>query len=502
MVSFLPSMTADEADPAVARWHASWALACLAAVGLVVLAAGQPTTGVLASFAALAGAGVLGWLLHGHDRILMAVWTGAALFAAGALGGITGPGAVWTLLPVAAGAVLGRGWVERAACASLVAFVAAAADASSVAGSIPGGLAGGMTALAAVATVIWALVSAGRLRPGQATPLTVVDQREAERARALALELQASRADAEMLRRQGEDSRREEMVALRSEADGLRGEIGSLNTALQIAEAARAQAEAANLAKSRFLATMSHELRTPLNAVMGFADIMRNRLFGPLPERYAEYSQLIHESGAHLLDLINDVLDLSKIEAERYRLERERFDAREAIESVVKLMRTQAREAGVDLVTRTPERSLAVEADKRALKQIALNLLGNALKFTPAGGEVRITLDEVEGCLELVVSDTGIGIAPEDLERLGRPYEQAGDADTRALGAGLGLSLVRAFAGLHEGTMSLESTLGEGTAVTVRLPVLAPEADLFTEDEGSAGGSAAGGAQVIPFTGR
>jgi cell cycle sensor histidine kinase DivJ len=239
---------------------------------------------------------------------------------------------------------------------------------------------------------------------------------------------------------------------------------------------------------------MSHELRTPLNAVMGFADIMRNRLFGPLPDRYAEYSQLIHESGAHLLDLINDVLDLSKIEADQYRLEPERFDAREAVEAVLKLMRVQAGEAGVALIADLPARALDVEADKRAVKQIALNLLGNAFKFTGSGGEVRLSLAAVGDMLELVVADTGIGIAPEDLERLGRPYEQAGDADTRALGTGLGLSLVRAFAALHEGTMSLESTLGEGTAVTVRLPVLAPEAELFTELGETA--------QVIPFAPR
>ena len=494
MVTHSPDLTAHEADPAVARWHALWALACLAAVGVVVLAAGQPTVGVLAAFAILAGAGVLGWLLHGHDRILMVVWTAAALFAAGALGGITGPGVVWTLLPIAAGTVLGRRWAERAGCAVLVAFVVAAAQAAAVTGEVPEGLAGGMTALAAAATVIWALASAGRLQFETAAPLTVVDQREAERARALAIELQAARTDAESLRREGEDRLRGEADTLRSEAETLRAEAQALTAALAAAEAGRTEAEAANQAKSRFLATMSHELRTPLNAVMGFADIMRNRLFGPLPDRYAEYSQLINESGAHLLDLINDVLDLSKIEADSYRLERERFDAREAIETVVKLMRTQANEAGVELVTRVRERSLTVEADKRAVKQIALNLLGNALKFTPAGGEVRLSLDEVDGVLELVVSDTGIGIAPEDLERLGRPYEQAGDADTRSLGTGLGLSLVRAFAGLHDGTMSLESTLGEGTAVTVRLPVLAPEADLFVEETGTA--------QVIPFTAR
>jgi len=298
------------------------------------------------------------------------------------------------------------------------------------------------------------------------------DPREAERAQALAVELQNARAD----------------------ATNLQDEAHALRLQMEAAEAGRLEAEAANQAKSRFLATMSHELRTPLNAVMGFADIMRNRLFGPLPDRYAEYSQLIHESGAHLLELINDVLDLSKIEADSYRLERERFDARDAIESVLKLMRSQADEAGVTLISTAPDRMLGVEADKRALKQIVLNLLSNALKFTPAGGEVRLSLGEADGALEIVVSDTGVGIAPEDLVRLGRPYEQAGDADTRALGTGLGLSLVRAFAGLHDGSMSLESTLGEGTAVTVRLPVLAPETELFTEP--------GEGAQVIPFAAR
>jgi cell cycle sensor histidine kinase DivJ len=239
---------------------------------------------------------------------------------------------------------------------------------------------------------------------------------------------------------------------------------------------------------------MSHELRTPLNAVMGFADIMRNRLFGPMPDRYADYAQLIHESGSHLLDLINDVLDMSKIEADRYRLDREMFDVREAINAVLRLMRVQADEAGVDLRGVLPDTALLVDADKRAMKQITLNLISNALKFTPGDGSVTVNVGEVDGELELTVSDTGVGIAPEDVARLGRPYEQAGDADSRAQGTGLGLSLVRAFAGLHDGTMTIESALGEGTAVTVRLPVLAVMEPLLEERTG--------GAQVIPFAGR
>lgn len=238
----------------------------------------------------------------------------------------------------------------------------------------------------------------------------------------------------------------------------------------------RDEADAQNAGKSRFLANMSHELRTPLNAIMGFSDIMRARLLGPLPDKYGEYAELIHESGSHLLELINDVLDMSKIEAERYELIREAFDAREAVNAVLRLMRGQADRAGVNLRGVLPRIPLEVDADRRALKQIALNLISNALKFTPKGGAVTVTLQEADGALELAVADTGVGIGPQDLTRIGRPYEQAGDAERRMAGTGLGLSLVRAFAELHGGEMTMESALGEGTTVTVRLPVLATDA--------------------------
>jgi cell cycle sensor histidine kinase DivJ len=242
-------------------------------------------------------------------------------------------------------------------------------------------------------------------------------------------------------------------------------------------EAARSEAEALNAGKSRFLANMSHELRTPLNAVLGFSDIMRQRLFGPLPERYAEYAQLIHESGGHLLDLINDVLDMSKIEAARYELRKEIFDAREPVSAALRLVRGQAHEAEVTLRGVLPAEAVVVEADHRAIKQIVLNLMSNALKFTPATGSVTVSLAADGGAIEIVVADTGVGVAPEDLARLGRPFEQAGDAGSRSLGTGLGLSLVRALAELHGGRMSIESTLGEGTAVTVRLPVIVDQQD-------------------------
>jgi len=239
-------------------------------------------------------------------------------------------------------------------------------------------------------------------------------------------------------------------------------------------EQARIDAETLANGKSRFLANMSHELRTPLNAIMGFSDIMRSRLFGPMPDKYGEYSGLIHEAGSHLLDLINDVLDMSKIEADRFELSREPFDAREAVSAALRLMRLQADAAGVQLRGMLPVQPLEIDADRRALKQIVLNLVSNALKFTPKGGAITVTAHGFEGVFELVVADTGVGIGPEDLERLGRPYEQAGDSDRRALGTGLGLSLVRSFAELHGGEMGIESTLGQGTSVTIRLPVLLP----------------------------
>jgi cell cycle sensor histidine kinase DivJ len=210
---------------------------------------------------------------------------------------------------------------------------------------------------------------------------------------------------------------------------------------------------------------------------MGFSDIMRQRLFGPMSDRYAEYADLIHESGSHLLELINDVLDMSKIEAERFELAREGFDARDAIAAVLRLMRGQAERAGITLRADLSAESLEAEADRRAVKQIAFNLISNALKFTPRGGAVTVTARPDGEVLEIIVSDTGVGISPQDLARIGRPFEQAGDAEQRQAGSGLGLSLVRAFARLHGGEMTIDSALGAGTTVTVRIPVLITAAD-------------------------
>ena len=258
-------------------------------------------------------------------------------------------------------------------------------------------------------------------------------------------------------------------------------------------ETARADAEALNIGKSRFLANMSHELRTPLNAIMGFSDIMRQKIFGALPGKYVEYADLIHDAGSHLLDLINDVLDMSKIEAARYELNVEQLDAREPVQAALRLMRLQADDLGVQLRGVLPSQPLEVDADGRALKQIALNLISNALKFTPRGGLVSVSMRASAGMLDLTVADTGVGISRVDLERLGTPFEQAGDINQQAQGTGLGLSLVRAFAELHGGEMSIESQLGAGTAVTVRLPVL------VTEPEATPDPAPQSSAQVIAF---
>ena len=266
------------------------------------------------------------------------------------------------------------------------------------------------------------------------------------------------------------------VAALLSDATAQRERERELQREREDALRERDLADSQNAGKSRFLANMSHELRTPLNAIMGFSDIMRQRLFGPLSDRYGEYAELVHESGSHLLELINDILDMSKIEAERYELAVEEFDARDAVSAVLRLMRGQADRAGVQLRGVLPRGPLEVNADRRAIKQMALNLISNALKFTPKDGSVTVTAQATGRDFELIVADTGVGISPEDMARLGNPYEQAGGYEQRAAGTGLGLSLVRAFSKLHGGEMTMESTLGEGTTVTVRLPVMVPAA--------------------------
>jgi cell cycle sensor histidine kinase DivJ len=248
----------------------------------------------------------------------------------------------------------------------------------------------------------------------------------------------------------------------------------ALEAQLRDAEAAREAAEEEARAKSQFLASVSHELRTPLNAIIGFSDVMKARLFGPMPARYAEYADLIHESGQHLMELIGDVLDMSKIEADRYELVRERFDIDEIVGLTAKMMRLQAEEAGITLSVKRNNAPVPVLGDRKALRQILLNLLSNAVKFTPQGGAIVVMARPSGGQLVLAVGDSGVGIDPEEAARLGQPYHQAPNArDIEKRGTGLGLSLVRALAELHGGQMSIASRKGVGTTVTVTLPILA-----------------------------
>lgn len=249
---------------------------------------------------------------------------------------------------------------------------------------------------------------------------------------------------------------------------------------LEALTAERDAAIAANRSKSEFLAAVSHELRTPLNAIIGFSDVMKQRLFGPLPARYAEYGDLIHESGRHLLELIGDVLDMSKIEADRYELTPEGFDARDVVEICAKMLRLKAEESGLALFSEPGDAPLEVEADRKAVRQILLNLLSNAVKFTPAGGAIVVMARAQGRDLVLAVGDSGVGIAPEELDSIGKPYTQSASGRTTSeRGTGLGLTLVRALAELHGGTMIVQSAPGEGTTVTVRLPVMA-EAEIST----------------------
>ena len=232
--------------------------------------------------------------------------------------------------------------------------------------------------------------------------------------------------------------------------------------------AARDRAEAANQAKSRFLANMSHELRTPLNAIIGFTELMRQKLMGPLGnKRYEEYADIIYNSGQHLLDLISDMLDMAKIEAGKLKLNFEKVDLISTIQDAVTLMRGRADTGGVEIVVaKMPP--IFITADRRAVKQVLLNLLSNAVKFTPKGGRVSIAVEQHETKTRIIVTDTGIGIAAEDLKRLGAPFEQARSNPFVAQGGtGLGLALIRALSESHGGGATIESIEGYGTTVSV-----------------------------------
>ena len=232
------------------------------------------------------------------------------------------------------------------------------------------------------------------------------------------------------------------------------------------------QIEAANRHKSEFLANMSHELRTPLNAIIGFSEVLQEKLFGELNEKQAEYTEDILSSGRHLLSLINEILDLSKVEAGRMELELATFDLPLAIDNARTFVRERAIRHGIAVDVKVDERLGEFVGDERKIKQILLNLLSNAVKFTPEGGRIGINARQSNGAVEISVTDTGIGISPEDQPRIFEEFRQVGsDYGHKSEGTGLGLTLAKKFVELHGGRIWVESELGKGSKFTFTLPV-------------------------------
>ncbi|MGQ2949233.1 MAG: sensor histidine kinase [Agrobacterium sp.] len=289
-----------------------------------------------------------------------------------------------------------------------------------------------------------------------------------------------------------------EMTAIRSAAGRLRRVVAQLSDVTEVEllrrDVARkaAEAESANDAKSRFLAAVSHELRTPLNAVLGFSDILAGEYFGRLEnDRQREYVGLIRQSGAHLLSVVNTMLDMSKLEAGRYELLMESFPIAETISSCEAMLGLQAKEKGLTLTSRIQRGIGEISADQRAIRQVLINLAGNAIKFTDAGGVVSIDAAREGKMLKLTVSDTGIGIASDKIDLLGQPFMQVQNEYTRRYeGTGLGLSLVKGLVALHGGTFVIASQPGEGTVVTIMLPA---------DGSGMAGGEDAETERMVEF---
>ncbi|WP_193760180.1 sensor histidine kinase [Bradyrhizobium yuanmingense] len=242
----------------------------------------------------------------------------------------------------------------------------------------------------------------------------------------------------------------------------------------QALDQARSAAEAADAAKTRFLATMSHELRTPLNAIIGFSEMIAQEqalMLGAAQRK--EYAQLINDSGQHLLSVVNGILDMSKMELGNFEIASEPFAPRASLLHCCNLLALKARENGIDLITDAPQDLPVMTGDPRAFKQIVLNLVANAIKFTERGGQVCVSAAVSGSQLTLRISDTGVGIAPDDLKRIGAPFFQAGTTyQRRHEGTGLGLSIVKSLVALHLGELTVQSRLGEGTAVTVKLPLV------------------------------
>jgi signal transduction histidine kinase len=257
-----------------------------------------------------------------------------------------------------------------------------------------------------------------------------------------------------------EVSNRDELGSLASNLNRMNDELGRLYEAL----------EAASRHKSEFLATMSHELRTPLNAIIGFSQVLKEQMYGPLNEKQADYVDDVLSSGQHLLNLINDILDLAKVEAGRMELQPSTFELPELLENAASMVRERATRQGIGLIVATDRSVGAMEGDERKVKQILFNLLSNAVKFTPGGGKVTLAASAADGQVQISVHDTGVGISVEDQTRIFEEFYQVGASRTQE-GTGLGLALTMRLVELHHGQLSVESEPGVGSTFTVTLPL-------------------------------
>ena len=514
--------------------HLTWVGILLAVAPLIIEASPAPLPVAMAGIAAGLAPGLAGLVLARQrtstfGRLVLALlWVSLAASITAASGGLFGPAALAFLLPVASAASYAdrRTVIESAALAGLTALLSGGLQLAGLFAAAPGALsvfAPGFLAAASFITIAFSISAARGLR--SRTLLRAVAAKHRVRSRAferapvalvaekngqiiacsrvshdlmpgmpphiegvpvsdlafdagdpVAFQLLAGQTPARAEIR-GVNGRPQPVQIFRSDggviaivsADAFEIPVQAANEQLALE---RDTALAETHAKSEFLASVSHEIRTPLNAIIGFSDAMKSRLFGPVPAKYAEYAELIHESGRHLLELIGDVLDLSKIEADSYSLSYETFEAADVIELCTRMLSQRAEDAGVtiELDAATP---IPVKADRKALRQILLNLLSNAIKFTPRGGVIVVMAKTRGDDLTLAVGDSGPGIAPAELAQLGQRYMQASTAEQTAdRGSGLGLSLVKALAEMHGGEMVIESAVGEGTTVSVTLPVI------------------------------
>jgi two-component system cell cycle sensor histidine kinase PleC len=283
--------------------------------------------------------------------------------------------------------------------------------------------------------------------------------------------------DITMIKRSEERLRQNERELMSNVKDLQKERLQAEKQSQRLAELAdkyseeKTRAEAANRSKSEFLANMSHELRTPLNAIIGFSEVLENQLFGPVGQpKYLEYARDIHRSGQFLLDVISDILDMSKIEAGRVALEIGKSKLAAIVDETLRLVAPRAAEGKVEIARDIPGK-LEIEADKRALKQVLINILANAIKFTPEGGKVTIAARRAGDAVAISIADTGIGIPPRDIDKLGRPFAQVENQFTKSKGgSGLGLAISRSLVELHGGTLKIDSELGRGTTITIALP--------------------------------